>query len=134
MITRTLKRQVAREANLLKKYATKEELDRLNAKLLKPFKEDGCIYGQMTGDCFGSRATDLIHKCAVPAANHISSVSGAFLNPVKLWVKRAWNGVRGRGRLLAGKLTAIEAYIAERGSKKDKLIDYLQGRTEVLDI
>ncbi len=65
MIPQELKEAVVKEGLLLRKYATKKEkrklkefsyLDSLNRKM--------CIYGQMTGDAFNDRATELKKLCA----------------------------------------------------------------------
>ena len=52
------------EATNLKKFATEEELNKLSFKDLNPSRGDDCVYGQMTGQCYGKRANQLIVKCA----------------------------------------------------------------------
>ncbi len=130
-ISNNLKRQVLREANNLKKYATKEELQRLNIELLVPKFQTACIYGQMTGDCYSPRASELIHKCAVPVA---AQPSVFYLYPVRNWVRRWWRGITGYDRGNYRLFTAIEAYITAPGAKNHNLIKYLRGETQVLKI
>lgn len=134
-ISNNIKRQVAREANLLKKHATKEELDRIDFFTLNPFSKLNCIYGQMTGDCYGKRATSLIKNCAVPVASSISKSSAStFLLPVKNWVKKAWHTVSDKRKVVDGRFSAIEYYIALPDANIIGLTNYLQGRSEVLDL
>jgi len=54
---------VAAEAKALREHATVEELHKLNIDILDPTLENKCIYGQITGDCFDIRATELIRLC-----------------------------------------------------------------------
>lgn len=58
-----LNKLVKQEAINLKKYATKEEIARLNFKDFQYQNAYGCIYGLMTGTCLSDRANDLIIKC-----------------------------------------------------------------------
>jgi hypothetical protein len=55
---------VVDEARKLKKFATPEELKKLNIENLDPKSGDQCIYGQMAGSCFSTRALHLIKNCA----------------------------------------------------------------------
>lgn len=59
-----MKKLATSEARKLKKFATKEEINRLNLKTLNPEYQFECIYGQMTGNCFCDRSHDLIRECA----------------------------------------------------------------------
>lgn len=65
MITQKLKELVVDEALKLRKYATKEEKERLDFETMI-CTETGCIYGQMTGNCYSERALLLKSKCAKP--------------------------------------------------------------------
>lgn len=60
---------VLEEAKALKESATKLERRRLDINGLKATTFDNCIYGQMTGHCFGSRAIKLIERCAPKLLN-----------------------------------------------------------------
>lgn len=60
----TLRFLVDQEITNLKKYATKEEISKLNFENFCPSSERRCIYGQMTGGCYTKRANYLIGKCA----------------------------------------------------------------------
>lgn len=54
---------VKEEADNLKKYATRKEIDRLNFYEVNPHSKTKCIYGQMTGNCISDRAEELIYMC-----------------------------------------------------------------------
>lgn len=54
---------VTQEALALKVKATRKELSKLNINQLNPISANQCIYGQMTGFCYGPRATELIVSC-----------------------------------------------------------------------
>lgn len=55
-----LKQLVQEEIANLKKYATKEELSKLDFECFNGLSPTSCIYGQMTGYCNNARAVDLI--------------------------------------------------------------------------
>lgn len=48
----------------LRKHATKDEIDKLVRERFFPTNRRHCVYGQMTGDCFSTRAHELIRLCA----------------------------------------------------------------------
>lgn len=54
---------VIEEATNLKKFATKEELNKLDFNTLAPSSINKCIYGQMFDGCNSLRAIELIKKC-----------------------------------------------------------------------
>lgn len=58
-----MKKEIKQEADNIRKFATKEEISRLNFRDLIPVHSESCIYGLMTGDCNSKRATELIEKC-----------------------------------------------------------------------
>lgn len=53
---------VCKELQYIKQNATQEEIAKLDFKTLDPDNVNFCIYGQMTGYCYGNRATELIHS------------------------------------------------------------------------
>ena len=55
---------VIEEATLLKKHATRQELNNLDYDNLDGSYKYSCIYGQITGNCTNKRANQLIYKCA----------------------------------------------------------------------
>ncbi len=52
-----------KEAKNLRKFAYPEELENLHLHILDPDSIQNCVYGQMTGNCFSSRAKKLIEEC-----------------------------------------------------------------------
>lgn len=129
MKTETLNNLVVKEAKNLKVNATKEELENLNFRNLNPSHIDNCIYGQMTGDCFSYRATDLIRKNCVKvydsengtnlARNKENELLG---NPFEF----------GRGQFWS----PIEIFIAKRKNENngnnERLIKFLKGENKTL--
>lgn len=108
-----LEKLVIEEATNLKKYATKEELDKLDYATLKEDDIFHCVYGQMTSLCFGYRATQLIDKCIDFKYQHL------YKNNKPIISKRYDNNCY---------YSPIERFlIAYKGSKKiKKLIDFLK--------
>ena len=108
-----LEELVIEEATNLKKYATKEELDKLDYATLKEDDIFHCVYGQMTGMCYGYRATQLIDKCINFKYQHLHKNNEPIIS------KRDINN---------GYYSPIERFlIAYKGSEKiKKLIDFLK--------
>ncbi len=110
------------EADNLKKHANPEELNRLDFSSFNPSLVDRCIYGQMTGNCFSSRAKQLIRMCTLKM--YTDNQSAIQLDGNEM--------VEGE---YAGNWSPIELLVGEnkvRGNyqlTKD-LIDYLQGKKE----
>lgn len=126
---------VKKEAKLLKKYATKTELRKLNVLHLNPSHTEKCVYGLMTGNCTSDRAHELISKCAP------KTYAGAY--------KRGFTFVYSLPKL-NGKInpekrdehsfrswSPIEVYILnnkyeEKAELTKNLIDYLKGNRKTL--
>ena len=53
---------IQQESDLLKIYATQEEIGKLDVRTLENTRTK-CVYGQMTGSCDSKRAIELIQKC-----------------------------------------------------------------------
>jgi hypothetical protein len=121
-----MQKLVKEEATNIKKNALKSELRRLSFKNLNPDSKEKCIYGQMTGNCDNYKATELIKQCC----------------------KRVY--VRGNGDITNAKLNGnpkdcprysfwspVEVFIIQDKNKEngnnEKLIDYLKGKTEILE-
>lgn len=115
-----LKKQVIIEVSNLKKYATKEELYRLNFDKLNPIDNSNCIYGQITGDCYNSRASDLIKKCTRVYYDNM------YIRSVVHSIDEVGYGERN--------CSPIELYITLNGAKNKTLIDFLKGEIDSLTI
>lgn len=63
------------EAKNLKKFATPEELNKLNINKLISTSSTHCIYGLMTESCYSERATSLIKQCAKRVYHYESGIS-----------------------------------------------------------
>lgn len=134
MISNNLRRQVRREATNLKKAATSEELNNLLVKELNPNDAHGCIYGQLTGDCYNKRASELLRTCAVPVAKQFNMNEGEehiMLNSSD-WKKDTWKKVRSMLDIRRY-YSAIEIYISLATLKEQTdLINYLKGKQSTL--
>lgn len=122
MINEELKQLVKDEAEKLREFATAEELSRLDAARLYSAIPSLCIYGQMTGDCFNSRAQELLEMCAIPYSR----------NSYKYWPARSPD-FSGRQWLGSGYAvySPIEFYISQPGAKKAALIGYLRNERDL---
>lgn len=84
----TVIKHVMKEIDNIKKYATKEEIAALDVENIDPDSSERCIYGQMTGNCFGDRANVLVNVCAskIQLYNplHGDILSPEFLNCKKV--------------------------------------------------
>jgi hypothetical protein len=68
------------EAKNLKKFAKRKEINRLNYLKFKPTTIHGCIYGQMTTNCFSKRSKILINKCCEKVYVTPGNIKKAQLN------------------------------------------------------
>lgn len=116
MITTELKTLVAEEALNLRQFATENERDRLNFQHLTPRFADCCIYGQMTGCCFSTRANELICLCTQP----FSADTDYYEEPRKTFISRGFS--------------PIEFYICQPEARNKELIAYLKGETTDLEL
>lgn len=126
-MTEELNDLVKDEARKLKKNAKKGELRKLSFRKLEPTSAIGCIYGQATGSCFSTRATELIEagcKRVYNRADGLYGVNAAELNgsPKKADRNNYWS--------------PIEVFIAKAGNRLNGnnkvLIDFLKGKTKTL--
>jgi len=121
MITKKLKALVISEATKLKEHATPKELEKLNPLTLKGSDSQQCPYGQMTGTCFSQRAEELVNKCGVLYSLDLFEIQKP---PHELY---RWGGVHDG-------FSAMEFYTAQEGNKADRLIAFLKGKTETLEL
>lgn len=128
---------VIEEATKLKKNSTINERERLTFDRLNPSTIGGCIYGQMTGSCFSSRATVLIKKNCKRVLERKPS--------------KNFNGGGMFDEVLVGELNGspkttdrnvywspIEVFITQPRNRKNgnnkKLIDFINGESETLEL
>lgn len=121
---------VREEAENLKKFATKRERSSLDFQNFHARGIDSCIYGQLTGSCFSSRAKTLIKKCARRVYKCMGSRSQSESLSNRL------NGKPGNNR--HEYWSPIEVFISQPHQKNminganERLIKYLKGEIETL--
>lgn len=116
---------VIKEAKVLKRRATKQELSILDINRLVPTSASHCIYGQMTGNCFSDRAIELIEKCA-------SRVYRGDIVGVSQVERRHLNGTP-KKKSRYEYWSPIEVFIAKNDYKmNNRLIQFLKGEIKSL--
>lgn len=115
----TLRELTIREATNLKQHATEVEKEKLTKKFFEPDNISRCIYGQMTGDCDSSRAVKLAKLC-------IGKVSVAGLESKRI--------SQTKPRSAYARYSPLEAYIYQYRGSGEKIIDFIKGETETLDL
>ena len=123
----TLMRQlVVKEATNLKKYASKEELNKLDFNSLNSGRVDLCVYGQMTGHCWTKRATDLMKTCCERVYHtDQGSVRDCSVNgsPEDLERNKFWSPIE----------VFIDQYRNQKNGNNEQLIKFLKGEIKVLN-
>ncbi len=122
---------VMQEIEAIKKHATETEIARLDFETLKPRYEKRCIYGQMTGGCYTPRALSLIRKCTPIVVEGLGDRSYTFSD-----IKSEINGKPTKGNIYNARkfYSVLESYIVLKGSKNEKIIQYLKGETKTLKL
>ena len=114
-----LTQEVVKELTLIKQHATPEQISRLDLDVLMPDSPENCIYGQMTGFCYGKEADKLIRKCVT-----IVTRSGDLIPDDAFELRKQENY-----------FTALEMYIfhAEEFTLAD-IIKFLKGEIDTIDL
>jgi hypothetical protein len=129
----TLAELVIDEATKLKKAATQDELTNLSLHLedLNSGCSSGCIYGQITGNCFNKRANELIIKCAERVYNVPEGLDYDILN------KSVLNGkpkeVEDRKHSYFSPIEKY-IYITKNQNGKKALLEYLKDIRKTLEV
>lgn len=132
---------VRAEADALKEHATADELARLDSSELDPSAFEGCIYGQMTGDCTSLRASELIFACCKRYV-HNKGIVGSFERVSEYVNGETIEGVDSAIALKNARdknacleyLSSIESYIMLEDANNENLIAYLKGETDTLGL
>jgi len=145
--TQSLTDLVKSEAAFLKVNATPAELARLNFDNTDPENRHQCIYGQMTGDCYGDRAALLIQTCCQyvfflqAESKHMIGVTTplANLNFTKRFPPKPGSKPLPGSHGIRGYYSAIEIFISQNQNGGNPfrtlaLILYLQNKLKTLDI
>jgi hypothetical protein len=116
-------KHVTLEIENIKLYATKEQLKKLNFQRLNPENSALCIYGQMTGYCEGKNGLKLINQCCSKLTE-----LGLDLAPLRKGVRRNNLHVENEA------YSFLEAFIIRYPKNNQRIIDYLKGKKEKLEI
>lgn len=136
MKLKLLKELVIKEAKALKKLATPQELSNLKIENLSTLDRNRCIYGQITGDCFNSRAEELIMDACerVYTPGGVNGPDGAKING-KPEYDRFNSEEQGAGKRVKY-YSPIEVFIDQRSSQtsgnNERLVKFLKGETKTL--
>jgi len=135
---------VMHEIDMLKKHATKAELNNLDFDMFDYDHQDNCIYGQITGSCASPRAKILMDKACIRVMNIKSEryltgaklLAGKTFSKIKHQINRdntsqTWNE---SGRRNYSHLSALEGYITLKGAKNKQIIQYLRGEIDTLKL
>jgi hypothetical protein len=122
------------EAVKLKGLAKEEELENLDPLWLDVNSPHDCIYGQLTGDCYNSRATFFLNKCAVPIAHDAPKPNTPWRKAAEKLSERKVKRFQRTPDGWRNRYSAIELYICLKGAENDKLIRFLKGKTSTLKL
>jgi hypothetical protein len=115
-------KRVKQEINNLKKYAKKEQLEKLDFNRLIPESDKFCIYGQMTGNCYNDEAAELIKKCCKVETSY-GSIYRRFSNPVDF-----------KAREYSSYHTYLEHFIYNYKHNNENIVKYLKGEISELEL
>lgn len=130
-----LEELVIEEATNLKKYATKEELNKLNYETLNGGSVVNCIYGQMTDNCLSQRSQNLIIKCCKKVykiVNENNRIKTSILNGKPKKLKVSFDRLDYYTSPIEKFLDLYKPDIFTKSTKVKKLIDFLQDKTQEL--
>jgi len=121
MTSEKLLELVKQEADNIKVHATQAEKDKLDIDNFSGLFPTTCLYGQLTGNCFSDRATELLNLCTMPFTPDLKRFTPSTSN-------RSFKDFR--------QYSPIEYLIFQGCSKKDEqnLIDYIQGKNDTLEL
>lgn len=121
---------VKKEAVVLKKHATKEELYRLDFSRLRYDEPISCIYGLVTGFCRNERAVELIGKCCTRFFHNdaLGKIARSDDNTeAEKVISEFVNGPVSEKPRSMDFVSSIETYIYLKDAKRENLIDFLKG-------
>lgn len=121
---------VTQESIALKVKATREELFILDIYQLDPHDPMRCIYGQMTGDCYSPRATELIVSCC---ARVFKAEKGA-LQDFDIDNLNGAPEPDKRGDYYSAIETFIDCPRNKRNGNNAALVAFLRGETDTLTL
>lgn len=114
-------KHVMKEINAIKKHATKEQIDKLNFKELRPSEYNNCIYGQMTGNCESKASLKLIRKCCTRTVDAIGDLfQGSY--------------TASRSKRTNENFSLLERFIYMESQNNEDIIAYLRGEKKELEL
>lgn len=129
------------EAKALRATATKEERMNLSANRVFYDSTQDCIYGQISGSCFSSRASELIQACC--PRYFVNKINADPLTQVRVGgfniIAESVNGDRvvgfeNRRSHYYMHYSAIEIYISTKNANITSLVAFLREETEELNL
>ena len=114
----SLKELTIKEATNLKQHITEQEKQKLSKKTFNPASVGFCIYGQLTGWCDSPRAIQLAKLC-------IGKVSVKELDGSRISTTKPKNNNR---------FSPLEVYIYKHRGSGEKIINFLKGETDTLEL
>jgi len=118
MTTPEIEEMISEEINNIRKYATHEEIEKLDSNKLNGRGSQTCIYGLMTGDCFSDRAHELLGLCARPYSSALGC-KGDLIREIS-WASQLKSG---EGRIL---YSAIEYFLYTNELDEKQLIERIK--------
>ena len=145
---------VLQEVENLKKFANKNEINKLDINWFDAFTPRTCLYGQLTGHCTSNRAKELMDKCCIVVVDTINfneTFNGVRVfqdktfkevkslikinsqvwknNTGQAWRKQTWENSSIRNYSY---LSVLESYICLKNAKVKDIINYIKGKKEKL--
>lgn len=118
-------KSVMDELQNIKNNATQEEISKLNLYEFNPTISDGCIYGQLTGNCFSRRSRELMELGSVKS---FSEDLDSF-NNIKMSRPKIINSASSRA------FTALEFYICHvPKNMHTSMFQFLKGEIETIEL
>jgi len=127
---------VKEETDKIKRFATEEEIAKLDEKKVNGSSRKSCVYGLMTGHCNSPRALELIALCCerVYVGNGSGTIDTLNGHPSEIEVKDPMNLYFGRDGLY---LSPIEQIIFPDNlgiPAGKRIIQYIKGNTPELKL
>lgn len=136
-LSKAIREAALKEALAIRQHATQKEIRNLAKSRLQTTQVDGCIYGQMTGNCSNIRAKELLSQCAPVCIDTDNSneysVSDIFDNPDKTdaLIQESCSFEYRKGNYITV-WSPIEVAIYENKKVAEQIIDIIKGKKDTL--
>lgn len=135
-------KEVEHEILMLKKHATKSEIEALNIEKFDYRRPTQCIYGQMTGNCESYRAKALMDKACIRVL-HLAGYGVEDIDNVKIsddsfningeYTGQTWLS-RSSQRRDYTYLSALEGYICTKNAKNKHIFEFLKDDSNTITL